>query len=165
MNQRSLCNCPIISNKRKISHICILQIISGNVREYPFWFRSFPRNVRENGQQEPTKYAYNPPNLYHLTHFWGIIARFSQNILLLASIIQHFTLTLNSSLFTPIQKLRFWWRVKKRGPRPGWSQPPQHQGYEKVNSHFMRSMPCGDGALLAKKCPGVLRPRFSTPVS
>lgn len=26
----------------------------------------------------PTKYAYNPPNLCLLTHFWRIITRFSQ---------------------------------------------------------------------------------------
>lgn len=28
------------------------------------------------------KYAYNPPNLYFLTHFWRIITRFSQILLL-----------------------------------------------------------------------------------
>lgn len=34
-------NCPA----KIIPPRCILQIISGNVRECPFWFRSFPRNV------------------------------------------------------------------------------------------------------------------------
>lgn len=53
------------------------QIISANVRECPFWFRSFPRNVRMNGSFS-TKYAYNPPKLWVLTHFWRIITKFSQ---------------------------------------------------------------------------------------
>lgn len=37
-SDRNLLNCPakIIFNR------CVLQIISGNVREYPFWLRSFP---------------------------------------------------------------------------------------------------------------------------
>lgn len=49
----------------------IFQIISDNVRECPFWFRSFPRNVREN-RQNVQKHAYNTKNPCLLICFSGI---------------------------------------------------------------------------------------------
>ena len=50
------------------------QIIPGMVPVIPFWVSSFPSRV----PLSCSKYAYYPPNLWILTHFWGIITKFSQ---------------------------------------------------------------------------------------
>ena len=55
-----------------------LQIISSMVPVIPFWVSSFSFRV----PLYLLKYAYNPPNLYFSTRFWGIITMFSRKILL-----------------------------------------------------------------------------------
>lgn len=51
-----------------------LQITPDMVPVIPFWVSSFPSRV----PLSCSKYAYYPPNLWILTHFWGIITKFSQ---------------------------------------------------------------------------------------
>ena len=48
------------------------QIIPGMVPVIAFWDLLFPYEY----PMPISRYAYNPPNLYFLTHFWGIITRF-----------------------------------------------------------------------------------------
>ena len=49
------------------------QIIPGTIPDIAFWEPSFPFRV----PIALLKYAYNPPNLCLLTHFWGIIVWYS----------------------------------------------------------------------------------------